>query len=148
VWREFIKKVPEWAHLAFDRLKNVLYDLGFYSELEEIYLEILQKKPKDPAASINLIDLYWKQGRAQKALTLCRKTVEEHPENNRCRRLLIQLLHERGEDAAAVEETLRMTETETVAVYSCPGCGEQGKEPLWYCPRCGRWNTYQTKPAR
>jgi lipopolysaccharide assembly protein B len=148
VWREFIKKVPEWAHLAFDRLKNVLYDLGFYSELEEIYLEILQKKPKDPAASINLIDLYWKQGRTQKALTLCRKTVEEHPENNRCRRLLIRLLHERGEDTAAVEEALRMTEAEIDVVFSCPGCEEKGKEPLWYCPRCGRWNSYLTKPVR
>jgi lipopolysaccharide biosynthesis regulator YciM len=148
VWREFVKKVPEWAHLAFDRLKDVLYDLGLYSELEEIYLEILQKKPKDPASSINLVDLYWKQGRTEKALALCRKTVEEHPENMQCRHLLIQLLHERGEDSEAVGEALRLTESEAVAVYACPACGEKGKEPLWYCPHCGQWNSYSTKPTR
>ena len=118
-----------------------------YSELEEIYLEILQKKPKDPAASINLVDLYWKQGRTDKALSLCRKTVEEHPENLQCRHLLIQLLHERGEDSEAVGEALRLTESEAVAVYACPACGEKGNEPLWYCPRCGQWNSYSTKPA-
>jgi len=147
VWREFTQINPEGAHLAFQRLRDVLYALGKFSEIEEIYQCVIEKKPKAPNAALNLAELYKKQGKLDQALDLCRTILEAHPESSEGRYLLVQLLVEKGEKSQALEEALQILNG-TIAqesLFHCSQCGFESKEPLWHCPQCRQWDTFLTE---
>jgi len=147
IWREFTTKNPEWAHLAFDRLREVLFDLGRYGEIEEIYEQVIRKKPKDPTVYLNLAELFKKQGRLDRAIEMCREVVSAHPDSPRGRYLLVQLVKQKGNGAAALEEALRILgkEMEKKTSFRCAHCGFESQDPLWRCPQCHRWNTHPTE---
>jgi len=146
VWNDFTKKVPEWAHLAFSRLEQVLYDLGKYGDMESIYQQVSQQKPKNPAAMIHLVDLLQKQGRLNEAQEACETILEKHPDLTECRAMLVKILRQKGETIRALDDAIHVLEKrlETRSVCQCAQCGHQNKEPLWYCPQCHQWDTYLT----
>jgi lipopolysaccharide biosynthesis regulator YciM len=144
VWQNFVKEIPEWAHLAFDRLNSVLFDLGRYGEMEAIYQEVMSRKPQNPIACLNLVDIYTKQGKIDEALDLCGQIRETHPDSARCTLMHMHLLGLKGKKDNALEEATRYLEKEAVSrsAFKCGACGNESKEPLWHCPQCGQWNTY------
>jgi lipopolysaccharide biosynthesis regulator YciM len=144
VWKEFTEKNPEWAHLAFERLKGVLFDLGRYGEMEGIYQEVIGKNPKHTDAYISLAELYRKEGRTEEAMDMVQRIIDKDPESLRARLLLAQLFRQTGDQTAALEQALKGLEMESAKAshFSCSNCGNESKEPLWYCPQCHAWNTY------
>lgn len=148
IWREFTMKNPEWAHLAFTRLKEVLFDLGRYGEIEEIYQQIIQRKPKNPSVYLNLAELLEKQGKLDQAIEMCRKVTEIDPDSMRGRYLLVQLLKQKGEETAALEETLQILDKERESSFCCTQCGFESSDPLWRCPQCHGWNSFLTEKTQ
>jgi lipopolysaccharide biosynthesis regulator YciM len=148
VWREFTMKNPEWAHLAFNRLKEVLFDLGRYGEIEEIYQQIIQRKPKNPSVYLNLAELLEKQGKLDQAIEMCRKVTEMEPDSMRGRYLLVQILQKKGEETAALEESLRILDRERESSFCCSQCGFESSDPLWRCPQCHEWNSFLTEKTQ
>jgi lipopolysaccharide biosynthesis regulator YciM len=147
VWSEFIKKNPEWAHLAFNRLKEVLFDLGQYGDLEEIYKVVIRNKPKNPKASINLVEIYKKQGRLDEAIEICEDVLEISPDLSECRYALVNILKQAGNEKKALSEAMKILDQETAKheQYRCQECGFEQKEPFWYCPQCHQWDTALTE---
>ena len=150
VWREFTLKNPEWAQLAFNRLREVLFDLGRYGDIEEIYKDVISKKPKDPTVYLNLIEIYKKQGKLNQAVEVCQQIIETHPDSARCRYALVKLLQQRGEESTALQEALQILDREMKqqTTLHCAECGFETPEPLWFCPRCHQWNTFLTETNR
>lgn len=144
IWKTFALKYPQHAHWVLDRLDDVLYALGKYSEMEPICEEIVKAKPTDPSAYFKLIDIYEKKGRHEEALELARQTSEAHPHSPRCRHLYIRLLKESGNVEKALETAMVMLEKETEEEkwYTCKHCGNKTKEILWRCPQCKEWYAY------
>ena len=144
VWLNFIRENPEWAHLVFDRLNSVLFDLGRYGEMEAVYQEVISKKPDNPTAALNLIEIYKKQGKIDEALELCSQVDETRTRSARYALVHARLLQMKGKREKALEEALRYLERETEirSVFRCSACGNESKEPEWRCPRCSQWNTY------
>lgn len=147
VWKEFTEKNPEWSHLAFERLKGALFDLGRYGEMEGIYQEVIGKNPKNISAYISLAELYRKEGRIEEAMDMVQKIIDKNPESLRARYLLTELFRQTGNPTAALEQALKGLEMESSKAdfFSCLNCGNESKEPLWYCPRCHVWNSYLDK---
>jgi lipopolysaccharide biosynthesis regulator YciM len=144
VWLNFVKENPEWAHLAFDRLNGVLFDLGRYGEMEAVYQEVMSQKPENPTTCLNLIEIFKKQGKIDEALDLCGQICETHSDSTRCTLMHIHLLQLKGKKDNAMEEALRCLEKEASSrsAFKCGSCGNESKEPLWRCPQCRQWNTY------
>jgi lipopolysaccharide biosynthesis regulator YciM len=144
VWREFTQKIPDHAHLVFDRLNDVLFDLGRYSEIEDIYQQIIRKKPKDPTVYINLAELYRKQGKMVEAMNLCNEILETHPEAVQSRLLLIQLLIQKGDTNEALEEAVKglNQQISVQSSYTCSNCHYISGIPMWHCPQCREWNSF------
>ena len=149
VWKTFTQKNPDWAHLAFTRLKEVLFDLGRYGEIEGIYSQVIGKNPKDATVYLNLAEMYQKQGRTEEAIDTCKKVIETYPDSIHGRYLLARLLKQNGDEAGALEQTFQALEKEVTnkRQYHCSGCGHTSQEPLWQCPECHRWNTYLTSES-
>lgn len=144
IWQEFIDKNPENAYLAFDRLKDVLFDLGKFSEIENIYKHIIKKKPKSPKAHLAMIDFLRKQRRLSEAIQLCQSVLSDHPDLNSCRLALAQIYKEQGQTTEALDEALKILNQrdDLQNQYQCSNCHYQSKEPLWHCPMCNQWNTF------
>lgn len=147
VWSEFIKKNSEWAHLAFNRLKEVLFDLGQYGNLENIYKMVIRNKPKNPTATMNLVEIYKKQGRLNEAIEMCENILEIHPDLSECRYALVKILKQTGNEKKALAEAMTILdqEIEKHEQYQCHECGFEQKEPFWHCPQCHQWDTALTE---
>ena len=144
VWKTFTEKNPAWAHLAFDRLKEVLFDLGQYGEMEEIYRQVIGRNAKDATVYIDLAGMYEKQGRMDEAIDTCRQAIAAHPDSLKGRYLMARLLHKQGESAEALQQTLAILDKEAAKSmhYTCSNCGHESEELIWRCPRCRQWNTF------
>jgi lipopolysaccharide biosynthesis regulator YciM len=147
VWKEFASKIPGQAHLILDRLNDVLFTLGRYSELEGICEQIIKTRPVNPGAFFKLIDIYEKQGKMQEALDLSRQVYEANPESQRGRFTYVRFLRQTGQSNKALETSLGILkqETEKSEVCRCRQCGYEEKEMFWRCPKCRRWNPFLTE---
>ncbi|MBN2200380.1 tetratricopeptide repeat protein [bacterium] len=142
VWKDWTGRVPHQAHLLLDRLNDILYSLGRYSELEPICEQIIRSKPSHPGATFRLIDIYEKQGRLTEALDLARHAVEAFPDSARGRWTLVRLLARADKTAEALDTALSLLslETEQAMDYKCVHCGRSSQSPFWRCPGCKRWH--------
>jgi pentatricopeptide repeat protein len=144
ILRDFMQNNPDWAHLGFDRLKMVLYDLGRYGDIEAICSMIIRKKPKKPDVYLALIDFYIREGRFEKALDLAQKTIEMFPDQPFCRLAMIQIYRRQQKTDKALEEALELLSSQFRAdeMLICRTCGYETSDPLWRCPKCHQWKTF------
>lgn len=144
VLKDFIHQNPEWAHLAFDRLKILLYNLGRYGEIEHLYASVIRKKPKRPDVYLVLIDLYLKEGRFDQALDLVQKTIDQYPDNGLCRLMLVKVYRRMNKDGEALAEAASLLEKtfKKNDLLVCSNCGYETSDPMWWCPGCHHWKTF------
>jgi lipopolysaccharide biosynthesis regulator YciM len=69
-WTDLCKKVPDKAHLAFDRLEKAWFEKGKFSKIEELYHSMLQEDENYLPAIIALSEIYRKKGDYDQALKL------------------------------------------------------------------------------
>jgi len=144
VWREFTEKNPAWSHLAFRRLKEVLFDLGRYGDMEEICQYVLRKKAGHVEANLHLAELYKKQGLLDETLDRCRKALENDPASSWGNELLIRLYRQKGNEATALNEAIAILDRckQNESFYTCTTCGHQSFEPIWRCQQCKAWDSF------
>jgi len=143
-WKDLTNRNPDWAHLAFDRLKDALYELGRYGEMEEIYQQVIQKKPETADAAIQYIELLRKQGRLDQAMDFCEQMIEKYPDSTPLRITQFQLLRKKGDSKEALDlgEKLLSRISTPGNLYDCSHCGYETSDPLWHCPGCHQWDTF------
>ena len=141
VWRDLASRTPSQAHRILDRLNDVLYNLGRYSELETVCEEIIKAKPSHPGAYFKLMELYEKQGKMNEALELGRQAYEANPDNPDARRALIRFLNRTGRKDEALETALAFLgrDAEGSLEFRCVHCGFESRESFWRCPKCRQW---------
>ncbi|MCD6115988.1 tetratricopeptide repeat protein [bacterium] len=143
VWATFTKKNPKYAYLAFDKIRDLLFDLGRYGETEIIYREVISRNPDNFEAQLNLAELHMKQGDIERAAQECQNLYEKYPGNKKCGLLLINLLRHRKQDKEAFQTALELLKNDTEeAVYTCSACGFKTKKLIWHCPSCGAWDSF------
>ncbi len=108
--REFIEKVPSQSHLAFGRLKDILFEGGVYSEIENLYKEIIAKQPDNFIAYLALAENYEKKGELDLAIEVCEKVLEREAENKAAQKYLVRFYHEKGQDEEALRIALQLLE--------------------------------------
>lgn len=143
VLEQFVKKVPEKSHLAFNRLEEVLYQIDEFGQLEDFYLSVIDSNPDDQQARLALADFYEKKGETEHAIALCEEVLEKNPRSKAARRQLVKIYHRAGRDDQAVKYALDLIEEEGKERQSfvCRECGKTSNEPFWRCPSCEQWDT-------
>jgi len=138
------QKIPERAHLAFDRLRQLLFDMGNFSQLETIYQTIQTKNPDNSEVYLALAKLYEKKGDFREALELSLQSLEKQPDSIEARARIVKYYYRLGQKDKAIEHALSWFEqldTEKNR-FICGQCGYKSSEPLWYCPNCKNWDTF------
>ncbi|MFQ5824605.1 MAG: tetratricopeptide repeat protein [bacterium] len=144
ILKHFIEKVPEHSYLAFERIKELLYEGGVYGEIENIYMEIIDSQPDNITARLALSEIYEKKGELEKAINTCLEVLEKDPLNKTAKQYLVKLYHESGNDVEAVKQALALIEESLnkKEKFRCELCGYKSEEPFWRCPVCFEWETF------
>jgi lipopolysaccharide biosynthesis regulator YciM len=143
VLKQFIEKNPKQSYLVFERLKELLYHGGVYSEIENVYLEIIEQQPDNLQAHLALVENYEKKGEVEKAIEVCSEILERDGTNQVARKYLVQLYHRTGDDHAAVNMALELINgsIEQKNNFRCRECNYESDEIFWRCPACLAWET-------
>ncbi|MCB9366974.1 MAG: tetratricopeptide repeat protein [Calditrichaeota bacterium] len=144
IWRRLIDVNPAQSYVAFERLESQLFDLGRFSEIEQIYRGVIQSYPQNVHAYAALSRFLRKKGDAGGAITVLRDGLESNPDSLWLRRRLIRLFH----DVHDVDGVLSMSRDVLSRVmkenyeYSCSNCGHVSRDPLWLCPQCHKVDSF------
>lgn len=144
---EFLKKlcenVPRHSSLGFSMIEETLFNLGRFSEVEDIYRGVLSKLPGDVAATVALAGILEKKGEIPTAENMLRSILDSGSSDSAAIKLskLLAASDRREESLAILSEMAEKTETGQHS-FKCDKCGKKIKTPLPYCADCGSLGSY------
>ena len=140
---DFIKRNPRFADLAFARLKQVLYDLGQFAVMEQIYLELEKDHPAVVAGLLGLADIYEKKGELNRAIETCNRELEIDPNRLDAKLMLVILKSKMGREEAAADMASELANAmlATSNRFICQECRHETVDYFWRCPSCKAWNS-------
>jgi lipopolysaccharide assembly protein B len=144
IWRRMISASPAKAHLVFDRLESHLFDLGRFSEIEQVYRTLIRSYPQSVHAYSALSRYLNKRGDRGDAIAVLMDGLHHNPESLWLRRLLVQM-HGEVHDVERVLDLARdilMRVMKEQYEFKCGSCGHVMQEPAWLCPKCGKLDTF------
>lgn len=143
-WVEFVRKVPHQSYLVFDRLQEVLYSMGSYSEIENILQELYQENSKNLDIVFTLADIRARKGELDTAIGLCKSALEIDPGSIQAKLRLVKLYDRKEDKEKALKVAVELAEqsAEVRHDFHCSVCNYHTDEVLWHCPNCGAWNSF------
>jgi len=143
VYTNLTKKNPPFAFAVFDRVKDVLFELGRYGEIELLYKDVIARDPDNFEAHLHMAELHMKQGNIERAEKECRDLYNRHPRSKRCGLLLISILRLKQEEREALRIAAQLLKNHIQSdMYTCSRCGHTSEEMCWHCPSCGAWDSF------
>jgi lipopolysaccharide biosynthesis regulator YciM len=143
-WKKLLEIVPQHGYLIYDRLEEVLFELGSYNEMAEIYDRLLKDNPKDIKALHALATIYEKMGRLEQAKQSYKRILEIDSNYLPAQLSLIKIYQETSQLSKAKNclEELSARQGKKGELFVCSKCGHKSEEPLWRCPDCKEWNSF------
>jgi len=140
---DFIKRNPQFADLAFARLKQVLYDLGQFAVMEQIYSELEKDHPAVVAGLLGLADIYEKKGSLNRAIETCNRALAIDPNRLDAKLMLVRLESKMGREEVAADMASELADAilATSNRFVCQKCRHEAVDYFWRCPSCKAWNS-------
>ncbi len=144
VWVEFVRNVPNHSYLVFDRLQEVLYSIGSYSEIENILRTLHEEHPENLDILFTLSDIRVRKGDIDSAIDLCESVLEKTPDSMNAKMRLVKLYDRKNEKDKALKIALDSADqsTDSVRTFLCSKCNYNSQIPLWRCPGCKSWKSF------
>jgi lipopolysaccharide biosynthesis regulator YciM len=145
---EFLKKLcenaPRYAYLGFPLVEETFFNLGRFSEVEDIYHGVLHSDPSNIPARIALAGILEKKGETATAENLLRSVLDSEMANPAAAMRLAKLLASTNRGEEGLEILSRMADKADLLYESlnCNRCGKTVQKPLPSCPRCGGLGTF------
>jgi len=143
--KKFMTQDPNQAYLAFNRIKNILFRIGSFGEIETIFIKLLEKNPDNESIRLALADVYERKGELNKAIDLCYEALGKNANSNEAKLLLTRFLPRINKKDEALKYAIDIIENtcqEKDNKIICKECGYLADEPLWRCPNCYTWNSF------
>ena len=140
-----MKAQPDLAYLAFDRIKDILFHIGSFGEIETIFNSLLEKNSENEPIKLALADVYERKGKIEKAINLCYETLDKNPKSQNARFYLAKFLpriNKKDEALKFALDLIRDSCNKRENDFTCQKCGYRSNVPLWRCPDCYEWNTF------
>ncbi len=136
-WQKLCNKIPAKAYLAFPHLEKAWFELGRFTEAENLYLSILSKEPDNTEAALALLEIYNKKGDYDRALDLLSQLTDNPDE--RIRVYEIQALYNKGQYKLTATKAMDLFKEKFSfgqLKFVCQECQYTTNEPAWICPQC------------
>jgi len=148
-WKKLLKIAPDAGYLVYGRLEKALYELGEYSDISDLYEGILSSNPSNTLALFSLARIDEKKGMIESAMERYRQIIDIDPAFLSARLGLARLHLRKSRTEESVEMLEKLTESlpPTAEHFTCQRCAYSSPEPLWRCPSCNSWNSFNiSKP--
>ncbi len=145
---EFLKKLcekaPRYAYLGFPLIEETLFDLGRFSEIEDIYHGVLSEDSGNISARIALAGILEKRGETATAENLLRSVLDSETVNPVAAMRLAKLLAGTDRIKEGLEILSQMADKADFLYdrFSCNICGKTLQKPMPFCPHCGGLGTF------
>lgn len=110
-WRKIVEVNPTKAELVFTRLQKVLFDLGQFGEIEDLYQQVLDKDKRNLGALTGLASLSEKKGDRAQAEAAYLQILDLKPDYRPALVGLLRLYHEQNKYNEAAQVIDRTFET-------------------------------------
>jgi len=110
IWINFCEKIPESAHLAFERLEKAWYEKGQFSKTEELYSSILEKDEDNIHVIIRLAAIYGKKGDFKQALRILNDAQKKDTMQELVDFEIVKVLFENGQYKESSEKAIQLIE--------------------------------------
>ncbi|MFQ5582894.1 MAG: tetratricopeptide repeat protein, partial [Calditrichia bacterium] len=107
-WRKFCFEVPQEAHIVFPLLEKASFEMGKFSDVENLYIELLALETKNLKTLLALAEFYIKKGKLEKALSLLENADSELKESPEVAAKKVEVLYQMKMFENASEEALRV----------------------------------------
>ena len=145
---EFLKKlcenIPRYASLGFPMIEETLFNLGRFSEVEDIYRGVLSRVPGDVSATVALAGILEKKGEIPAAENLLRSVLDSDLSSDSASIKLAKLLagSKRREESLAILSAMADKAEIRQRSFNCKKCENTLETPLPYCDNCGSLGSY------
>ena len=143
VLKQFVVKVPAYSYLAFERIKDLLYERGVYGEIENFFLEVIESQPGNLMARLALAENYEKKGDVQKAIDTCLEVLNKEASNSDAKKYLVRLYNKNGDNDSAMEYALDLIDNSLKKKenFKCQHCDHESNDFFWRCQVCNHWES-------
>lgn len=142
IWGRFAETMPHLSHYVFNRLEEVLYEIGSFDSVEGLYKTILELNPDNRRAAYALAAIYEKKGDLHGAIHLIQDILERYPDSLGARQHLVTYYYKLNDQRRAVQLALEIAALKGPQkrdVHRCADCGYESQTPFWKCPECHSW---------
>jgi lipopolysaccharide biosynthesis regulator YciM len=127
-----------------EKLEQVYFERGRFGDIERVYAQVLDKRPRDLGTLLAAARIAGKKGDADEAERFLRAALDVAPDSRAAFELLAGLWLDEGKTrevreliAAHTAQCARRSE------FVCPHCGRRARHALGYCFDCGRFADYR-----
>ena len=106
VLKKFAQTNPDEAAKAFSQIKELLFTIGEFGEIENVYNQVIADSPENWDAYLALAEIKEKKGELEGAIELCKQILHKNPDVQKAREYLVRFYHRQGNDRLAVEQAL------------------------------------------
>jgi lipopolysaccharide biosynthesis regulator YciM len=111
VLKKFVQANPDDAANAFGKIGELLFTIGEFGEIENVYSQVISNSPENWDAYLALADIKDKKGEIEAAIELCQQILQKNPDYQKARGYLVRYYHRQGNDGFAVEQALALINT-------------------------------------
>ena len=142
--KRLCEEVPKYAYHAFPLIEETLFQLGRYSEVEDIYRNILNQDSSNVPTKVALAGILEKKGEFSAAENLLKSVLEIEPGNSMAALRLVNIMasSRRLEAGLNVLSGLADKMNRRNREYKCRKCSKAVPRLLPVCPYCGAIGTF------
>ena len=143
VLKKFIQSNPHYSDTAFTRLRQVLFDLGHYGDIQKVFIDLTKNHPEIIQGHLGLAEIYEKKGEFLRAVDICQKAIKENPHHLEPKFMLVRLYTKLDRHQAAADLAVELANTFTSGnkKFVCAECGQITDHYFYRCANCRSWNT-------
>ena len=127
-----------------EKLEQVYFERGRFGDIERVYAQVLDKRPRDLGTLLAAARIASKKGEADEAERFLRSALDVAPDSRAAFELLAGLWLDEGKTREVRELIAAHTaQCARRADYACAHCGHRARYALGYCFECGRFGDYR-----
>ncbi|OQX89901.1 MAG: hypothetical protein B6D65_00830 [candidate division Zixibacteria bacterium 4484_93] len=140
-WTNFSAQFPDKIYLVIEPLEKAFYDRGKFQQVVNFYETLINEGKSSREIFFALSNIYVKMGDYPSAIS----SLERLDEKDKETKIRLMYLYFQNQQFDKIEGLLKEIYDETISAkrkFICGNCGYESELPLWRCPRCNEWNSF------
>ncbi|MCD6097687.1 tetratricopeptide repeat protein [bacterium] len=140
-WTNFSAQFPDKAYLVIEPLEKAFYDRGKFQQVVNFYETLINEGKSSREIFFALSNIYVKMGDYASAIS----TLERLDAKNREDKIQLMYLYFQNQQFDKIEGLIKEIYEETISAkrkFICKSCGYESERPLWRCPGCNEWDSF------